>query len=983
VKIIIKLFVLFSLCHSLLFSQELEKVSIQLLWKDQFQFAGYYIAKEKGYYRDVGLDVELKKFDFKKNIVDDVLHKKTTYAIGRSSLVADRSSGKNVVLLAAILQSSPIVLVTKDASAIAQIEDFKGKKIAVTGTDFEVSIFALLNSRKISLGAMQVSNNVNKMQSLIDGDVDIISAYRTNQVYSLRKKGLNINVFNPKDYGFNFYSDILYTSKNEIKKHRQRAIYFTQASLKGWEYAFSHIEETVEMIMKKYNTQNKSKEALLYEANELKKLAYFNTKKLGKIDKNNIQKIYDTYNLMGFIRNKNKIDMDEFIFDDKNNKLLLTHSEKDWIKAHPVITYSEIDWKPLSIIEDGKMNGILGEYLNLIEQATGITFKYLPSTSWPDVLRLFKEGKIDMLPSNPQYLNLGLISDIYKTYPMVIVTGKEFKYIGSLNDLQDNIIAVPKDYTNYNYIKTNYPQLKLKITKDIPEALLLVEEGEADAFVGHIATSLYYRSQLHLADLKISGRTKHKFVHSYLIRDEYPELHSIINKAIASITQLEKAKIDSNWIDKVVEEKVDYLLIFEIIGFSIILIVLFMYRNRQLYKYNVNLARSNRIIIEKDNNLQALNSTLAERVNAATNEMRRAYSIAKIGSWNVQIKENIVTWSDEIYDMLGIDKNTNPVLTVEDTLNTTHPEDIEKVQAAYADHIKNNIPYFISHRVILKDGSIKYVEKIGALSYDEEGNPAVSRGTVQDITEQTLTSIALKKKDEQLLQQSRLAQMGEMISMIAHQWRQPLTAISATTNNLRFKMMVDTIDKKLFEEEIGLIEKYSHHLSKTIDDFRGFFKEDKVKEITTLQIIVNSTLDIVKKSVENKNIKISTNLTCGLEFATYVNEVRQVVLNLIKNAEDVLIERKIKNPQITIETRCKDNEYMLIVKDNAGGISKEIKDKIFDPYFSTKLEKEGTGLGLYMSKTMIEEHCGGVLHVENDKYGAVFTVKLGANIIKI
>ena len=229
-----------------------------------------------------------------------------------------------------------------------------------------------------------------------------------------------------------------------------------------------------------------------------------------------------------------------------------------------------------------------------------------------------------------------------------------------------------------------------------------------------------------------------------------------------------------------------------------------------------------------------------------------------------------------------------------------------------------------------------------------------------------------------MINQSRLAQMGEMISMIAHQWRQPLNAISLTSNNLQFKLMMNDIDNDFFTKEIKLIEEYSQHLSTTIEDFRGFFKENKIEEITSLENIINSTLDIVKVSIENKNIKIKTIFESNQEFKTYPNELKQVVLNIIKNSEDALLEKNIQNSLITIKTlyNKEKNTLELIIKDNAKGIPEDIIDNIFDPYFSTKKAKEGTGLGLYMSKTIVENHCLGQLTVSNDKDGAVFVIKL-------
>ena len=241
-----------------------------------------------------------------------------------------------------------------------------------------------------------------------------------------------------------------------------------------------------------------------------------------------------------------------------------------------------------------------------------------------------------------------------------------------------------------------------------------------------------------------------------------------------------------------------------------------------------------------------------------------------------------------------------------------------------------------------------------------------------------------RQKDQQLFQQSRLAQMGEMIGMIAHQWRQPLTAISATSGAINMKAQLNKLNKETAIELSDKISSYAQHLSSTIDDFREFFKPNKEKKEITYNELVKSVLSIIEESIKNKNITLVKELNSDTIFYTYPNEIKQVILNLIKNAEDVLLENKVKDPAITITT--KDN--ILSVSDNGGGVPKDIIKKIFDPYFSTKTKKDGTGLGLYMSKTIIEEHCGGNLSVSNittvnedskSLDGAVFTIKLGVN----
>ncbi|WP_456322828.1 nitrate- and nitrite sensing domain-containing protein [Hydrogenimonas sp.] len=230
----------------------------------------------------------------------------------------------------------------------------------------------------------------------------------------------------------------------------------------------------------------------------------------------------------------------------------------------------------------------------------------------------------------------------------------------------------------------------------------------------------------------------------------------------------------------------------------------------------------------------------------------------------------------------------------------------------------------------------------------------------------------IRRQEHMLQQQHRLAQMGEMIAMIAHQWRQPLSAITAAAGSLHLKAKIGTIDADIVLELSGKIKEFSLHLSKTIDDFRNFFKSDKIKRKTDFKTIVESVLKISESSLEKHGITIETHVKTLEPFSAYDNEIRQVILNLIKNAEDVLVERDINSAKIVIEIdgRC------LRVRDNGGGIPEDIIDHVFNPYFSTKLQKDGTGLGLYMSKVIVEEHCHGTLRAYNSPEGAIFEINL-------
>ena len=237
-------------------------------------------------------------------------------------------------------------------------------------------------------------------------------------------------------------------------------------------------------------------------------------------------------------------------------------------------------------------------------------------------------------------------------------------------------------------------------------------------------------------------------------------------------------------------------------------------------------------------------------------------------------------------------------------------------------------------------------------------------------------------KDQQILQQSRLAQMGEMISMIAHQWRQPLGAISTTAANLEMKIHLEAFDlntkegqeeqNKYFLEKLGNVEVFVENLTTTIDDFRNFYKPNKKSVIVRLDDIIIKSLNVIRASLIDENVEIVESFFCKNKMELYDNELMQVVLNILKNAQDNFIEKKILNPKITIKTENKT----ISICDNGGGIPQEILEKIFDPYFSTKSEKNGTGLGLYMSKTIVEEHHSGQLSAENIEDGVCFTINL-------
>ncbi|MBU1658684.1 cache domain-containing protein [bacterium] len=233
-----------------------------------------------------------------------------------------------------------------------------------------------------------------------------------------------------------------------------------------------------------------------------------------------------------------------------------------------------------------------------------------------------------------------------------------------------------------------------------------------------------------------------------------------------------------------------------------------------------------------------------------------------------------------------------------------------------------------------------------------------------------------RQKDKILIQKSKMAEMGDMLSMIAHQWRQPLNQMSYIFMNIDSAYDYKELNKEYLNIKIKEGTDLLEFMSVTIDDFRNYFRPEKEKQFVLVSDAIKKSVGLISKSLENDGIEIEL-YSSGRDLThIYNNEFMQVILNLIKNSKDVLVQNKVKNPKITITSTCQEDKLIVKVCDNGGGIDEKIKDKIFEPYFSTKDKKSGTGLGLYMSKMIIEEHLNGKLTVANTKEGVCFIIEL-------
>ena len=380
-------------------------------------------------------------------------------------------------------------------------------------------------------------------------------------------------------------------------------------------------------------------------------------------------------------------------------------------------------------------------------------------------------------------------------------------------------------------------------------------------------------------------------------------------------------------------------------------------------------------------------------------DLRKAQRLARLGSWSYDLVSGRLSWSDELYRIYGVSRGSFTP-TVDSFIGLIHPEDRAAMERWIEACAAGKEPGELEFRIILPDGSIRFISGRGELVM-RDGERYLS-GTSQDITDrkkmdQQLTekqrqleelnrnlekrvaeAVAdLRKKDQMLIQQSRLAAMGEMIGNIAHQWRQPLNTVGLIIQELRMTFGHEEFSKESLDANVKKAMSLIQHMSKTIDGFISYFRPDNQEAVFNVNNAVATTLSLIESSFNNLEIAVELVEEGEVDVRGFANEYSQVLLNILFNARDAFQGADPqKKKMVRIGVAREGARSVVTIADNAGGIPEEIMNKIFDPYFTTKGPDKGTGIGLYMSKMIIEEHMRGRLGVRNVGDGAEFRVEV-------
>ena len=528
-----------------------EAVVLQLKWTHLFQFAGFYMAKEKGYYEAAGLEVSIREKGPGVNIVRDVLSGEATYGVSDSALVLERLRGNPVVALNAVFQHSPLVLLSLKSAGIETVTDLRGRRVMISPESAEnVSVRAMLKSHDVADSEMHIIPMSFNLEDLVTGKVDAFTAYLSDQPVTLQQRGVAYSVLNPEDYGFDFYGDMLFTSEAELQAHPDRVRKFIDASLKGWRYAFEHIDETIDVIVKKYASPALSREKLRAEAKALKRISGIDSEQFGRIDMEKIRTIANTFAVSGMGAGQQKR-LAGFVYEP--DALAMSEAEKAFVAEHPVIRVSnEYDWPPYDYRVDALPKGYAVDYMRLLARKIGVELEFVPG-GWTDLLGMLERREIDavhLMSKTPKRETYALFSDLFVQSDRVIVTQTGEKGIHSMEDLSGKRVAAVEGWANAEMMKRNHPQIRIVYKKSAEALLDAVAYGEADAAVLDYMVANYFIKQKMLSNLKVAADVTDKDDESLYIgvRNDWPLLRGLFNKAMAQVSDGERMALNDKWL---------------------------------------------------------------------------------------------------------------------------------------------------------------------------------------------------------------------------------------------------------------------------------------------------------------------------------------------------------------------------------------------------------------------------------------------------
>lgn len=573
---------------------KLEKVSVQMSWKFQFEYAGFIAAKEKGFYREAGLDVELREYQHGVDTVADVLNQRATYGLYNTSIVVENGHVKPIVMLGTYFQRSPLIFVAR--KGIRNPAAMVGKTIMGTKDEFKYSTLGLLlNHFGVTTKNARFVDHTFNVDDFMRGKVDVMSVFRSNELYYLDKAGVEYEIIDPAEYGFVMSAVNLFTSPSEALGHTERTQRFIDATNRGWDYALEHPDEIIDILLRKYTT-SKSKEALEYEADVTKKLLLTDFYKVGEVNPELTVRAFKQLSQAGMIKPDQKLG--QFMFTEiaapSNGEPLLSTDERAYLLYKKKITMCvDPEWYPFEALRDGKHIGIAADVMHRFEKQLGVPIELVPTGSWNETLFYAQQRRCDIFSlasSTPVRLKYMDFTRPYVTLPIVMATTMDKPFTEDITTLLGKRLGTVKGYSITEQLKADHPELELVEVDSITEGLKMVEEGELYGYIDNLMVVSSYIQKEHTGQLKVSSRLEQKVALGVGTRNDEPILHEIFDKLVKNLDEQTMQTIYNRWVTTVEEVPwIDRETVSKALVLLTLVLVAFGWHYYNLKRYNMKL----------------------------------------------------------------------------------------------------------------------------------------------------------------------------------------------------------------------------------------------------------------------------------------------------------------------------------------------------------------------------------------------------------
>jgi PAS domain S-box-containing protein len=938
-------------------------ITLQLPWKHQFEFAGYYAAIAQGFYAQRGLRVELLEYSEGLNVTDEVVSGRADYGITHSDVVEARLYGKPVVLLANYFKKMPLALLTRPE--IKNLAQLRGKRLMISSKDAHSPLFKLaLEMEGLEVGKhLELVPHSFNADPFLRGDIDAMSAFITNEPFYLKQAGIEFNILPLGDYMRSLGDLYLFTTTQHAYTYAHQTQDLIDATNEGWRYALEHKEEIVDLILAHYS-QRKSRDALLYEAEKTHDMILPLPLPIGSIFEDMItdtaklimrqQKIPDKGYLKGFI----------FDFEHSEQYIQLTTEEREWLQQHPTLRYCfNPVWNPYDFLAQNQHQGIFKDYLDVLALKLGVTFVPVPSNvepqhkgrGWPKALQLAQERECDFISGavrtfeREAYLNF---TQPYFDITQVLIATTDKTFVPSLDTLNHETMGIHPGAAFKETLQRDYPSIKIVEieTDNIAHAL---DSGEIYAFISSLEHIVYWMNeQIH--NYKIIGKIDYPYPISVAVRNDWPQLYVIMNKAIAALTQTEHNEIQRRWLTHTLEQKIDYRQLWHIAGIILCIFVLILYWNRTLRR---EVARRRLVeqalqmseqrlraiiaaepecikILDQDGHLQQMNPAGLAMIEADSQEQvigRCVFEIVapEYRAAYVQLHQNVMAGTAQQleYEILGL---------------------------------KGRRRWLDSHAVCLNDNGKKL-------------HLAVTR----DISRR-------KQIEADLIRARQAAEAANhaksaFLANMSHELRTPLNVVLGFAQILNADIRLTPNQHK----QLQSIQRSGEYLLTLINDVLDLAKIEAghfelfPNDWDTYSFFQEFNY-MFKMRAEQKNLFFRYEKAPSLPAALHCDDkrLRQILMNLLSNAF-----KFTESGGVILRVRYCNEHLCLEVEDSGIGISVTEVDKIFEPFYQSGTEhykNQGTGLGLSISRRLVQA-MGGHLEVRShNRQGSVFYVDIPA-----